>query len=102
MLVLQVEFDRLKQHIALIVDAEHQPRTDSTVAPKRRPRIEPRLEKTRERGTPFWRKLFTPRTRLSLAYGIPALALLIVGILLWSPVARRSQLTTYFKGNRSR
>lgn len=86
----QVEFDRLKQHIALIVDAEAEVFGPSLPSPpKPWPRIEPRLEKARESGIPFWRKLalFAPLSRMSLVYGTPALAVLIVGILLWGPVA---------------
>ena len=54
----QVEFDRLKQHIALIVDAEAEVFGPSLPPPpKPWPRIEPRLEKARQSSIPFWRKL---------------------------------------------
>src|SRR5277367_2207286 len=87
----QVELDRLKLHIALIVDAEAEAFGPSLPPPpKPWPRIEPRLEKARGGAVPFWKKLFTQRSTQSLAYGIPAVGLLIAGIagiLVWAPVA---------------
>ena len=50
----QVELDRLKQHIALIVDAEAEVFGPSLPSPpKPWPRIEPRLEKARQSSIPF-------------------------------------------------
>jgi len=86
----QVELDRLKQHIALIVDAETEVLGSSLPPPPRPwPRLEPRLEKATESGIPFWRKLaiFAPLSRMSLAYGSSALGLLIIAMMIWVPVA---------------
>lgn len=83
----QVELGRLKEHIAVIFDAQAELLGPSPPSPpKPWPRVESRIEKARESHRPFWRKLFTPRSRLSLAYGTSALALLILGMLVWAPV----------------
>lgn len=84
----QVEFDRLKQHIALIFDAQTEAFGKSMPPPKPWPRIEPRLEQARVHSITLWDMLakFMERTRMSLAYGGAILALLLIGFLIWAPV----------------
>jgi anti-sigma factor RsiW len=89
----QVELERLKQHIAVIVDAEAELFGSSLPSPPMPwPRIEARLEKAKGSRMSSWRKLFpfTARPRMSLAFATPTLALLLVGILIWAPLARVS------------
>ena len=85
----QVEFDRLKQHIALIFDAQAEAFGRSVPPPKPWPRIEPRLEQARVRSISLWEMLakFMERSRMSLVYGGGTLALLLFGFLIWAPLA---------------
>jgi hypothetical protein len=87
----QVEFDRLKQDIAIIFDAQAELFGPSLPSPpKPWPRIEPRLEAASARSLPLWHKLdlFARwRARIPLVYAGAAFALLFIGFLIWAPLA---------------
>lgn len=95
----QVEFGRLKDHIATILDAQATVFGPSLPPPpKSWPALGPRLEKTETHKTPLWKRLFafTGASRVvRLAYGGAALALAITGFLVWvsvTPVSGKEAL----------
>ncbi len=85
-----VELDRLKEQIASMVQAEEMIEQSIPVPPQLWPRLESRLEAARVRSLPFWKSLlpsWKPLSRMPLAYGSAALSLLLIGLLIWGPVA---------------
>ena len=87
----QVEFGRLKEQIAAILDAQNSVFGPSLPPPPSPwPRLEPRLDREmRLNSVPFWKKFipFTGGTlRNQLAYGGAALALTVIAISVWVSV----------------
>ena len=85
----QVEFDRLKEHIADILDAETNFPKPSLPPPRPWPRLDARLDAAMDRAaTPFWQRLFAfPQrpVRMRLAYGLAALTLTLIAVSVWQP-----------------
>lgn len=91
----QVEYRRLQDDIAAILDAQTNVFGPSLPPPPNPwPRLEPRLNRTtRYQAAPFWTKLSVfsrVPVRMQFVYGCAALAALIAGFLLFVPVSRVS------------
>ncbi len=86
----QVEFDRLGQDIAIILDAQNELFGPSLPSPpKPWPRLEPRLEAARTRSLPFWKRplpFAAWKFKVPVVYIATAFSLLFVGFLIWAPL----------------
>jgi hypothetical protein len=93
-----VEFDRLKEHIAAILDAETNFTGPSAPPPRPWPRLDKRLDEAMDRATtPLWKRLFPipeRHVRWRMAYGLAGLALTLVvlSVLRPEPVSAREAL----------
>ena len=87
----QVEFGRLKEQIASILDAQtaiFEP--TQPPAPKPWGRLEPRLERAMVLdASPFWKRLL-PLGRVGFAYGAAAMVLVAIAFALWVSVTPAS------------